>query len=83
MSLGLGLRLRLGLRLGLGLLFWSGGWVGGVGGWLEIWRVKLTSTQVVLEVEVGVELGNHYLQTDHYLKTDYCLQTDFIQTDKL
>ena len=52
-------------------------------GWLEIWRLKLISTQVVLEVEVGVELGNHYLQTDHYLKTDYCLQTDFIQTDKL
>ena len=28
-----------------------------VGGWLEIWRVKLISTQVVVEVEVGVELG--------------------------
>ena len=66
--------------LGVVLVFWLGG---RVGGWLEIWRVKLTSTQVVLEVEVGVELGNHYLQTDHYLKTDYCLQTDFIQTDKL
>ena len=26
--------------------------VGGVGGWLEIWRVKLISTQVVVEVEV-------------------------------
>ena len=32
-----------------------GGWAGG---WLEIWRVKLISTQVVVEVEVGVELGN-------------------------
>ena len=28
------------------------GRVGGVGGWLEIWRVKLISTQVVVEVEV-------------------------------
>ena len=25
---------------------------------MEIWRVKLISTQVVVEVEVGVELGN-------------------------
>ena len=33
-------------------------WVGWVGGWLEIWRVQLISTQVVVEVEVGVELGN-------------------------
>ena len=29
-----------------------------MGGWLEIWGVKLISTQVVVEVEVGVELGN-------------------------
>ena len=47
----LGLGLRLG-GLGLGLLFW-------LGGWLEIWRVKLVSTQVVVEVEVGVELGKN------------------------
>ena len=39
----------LRLWLGLGLLFRSGGWVGG---WLEIWEVKLISTQVVVEVEV-------------------------------
>ena len=39
--------------VGAGLTF-SVGWVGG---WLEIWRVKLISTQVVVEVEVGVELG--------------------------
>ena len=46
-GLRLGLRLRLGLKgLGLALLF------GRVGGWLEIWRVKLISTQVVVEVEV-------------------------------
>ena len=29
-----------------------------MGGWLEKWGLKLTSTQVVAEVEVGVELGN-------------------------
>ena len=29
------------------------GWVG----WLEKWGLKLISTQVVVEVEVGVELG--------------------------
>ena len=34
-----------GSGMGLGLLFRSGGW-------LEIWRVKLISTQVVFEVEV-------------------------------
>ena len=34
-----------GSGLGLGFLFW---W----GGWLEIWRVKLISTQIVVEVEV-------------------------------
>ena len=30
------------------------GWVGGMGGWLEIWGLKLISTQVVVEVEVEV-----------------------------
>ena len=30
---------------------------GRVGGWLEIWRVKLISTQVLVLVEVWVELG--------------------------
>ena len=29
-----------------------------VDGWLEKWGFKLISTQVVVEVEVGVELGN-------------------------
>ena len=29
-----------------------------VGGWLEQLGIKLISTQVVVEVEVGVELGN-------------------------
>ena len=29
---------------------------------MEIWRVKLISTQVVVEVEVGVELGKSSLQ---------------------
>ena len=36
-----------------------GEWVERVGGWLEIWREKLISTQFV--VEVGVELGNKYI----------------------
>ena len=31
-------------------------WVGWLGGWLEIWRLRLISTQVVVEVEVRVEL---------------------------
>ena len=29
-----------------------------MGGTLEIWRLRLISIQVVVEVEVGVELGN-------------------------
>ena len=37
-----------GVRVGVGLTF-SVGWVGG---WLECWRVKLISSQVVVEVEV-------------------------------
>ena len=28
-----------------------------MGGWLEQWGIKLISTQVVVQVEVGVELG--------------------------
>ena len=32
-----------------------------VAGWLEQFGIKLISTQVVVEVEVGVELGNKYL----------------------
>ena len=34
-----------------------------MGGWLEIRRVKLISTQVVVEVEVGVELGKNHNTT--------------------
>ena len=45
-----------GLVLRMGLLFRSGGW-------LEIFRVKLISTQVVVEVEVRVELGNSVLDS--------------------
>ena len=30
-----------------------------MGGWLEIWRVKLILTQVLVIVEVGVELGKN------------------------
>ena len=32
--------------------------VGWLGGWLENWRVMLISTQIVVEIEIGVELGN-------------------------
>ena len=32
--------------------------IGWVSGWFEILRVKLISTQVEVEVTVGVELGN-------------------------
>ena len=31
----------------------------GVGLWLDIWRLRLISTQVVVKVEVGVELGKN------------------------
>ena len=34
-----------------------------MGGWLEIWRVELNSTQVVVEVEVRVELGSKIMKT--------------------
>ena len=62
----LGLRLGLRLMLGLGGRYW--GWTyffGRVGGWLKKEKLKLNSTQVVVEVEVRVELGNlrlSYLQ---------------------
>ena len=36
------------------------GRVCGMGGWLEIRKVKLISTQVLVFVEVGVELGNSF-----------------------
>ena len=35
-----------------------------MGGWVEIWGVKLISTQVVVEVEVGVELGKSFNMND-------------------
>ena len=38
---------------GVQIFFRLGGW-----GWLEKWGLKLISTQVVVEVGVGVELGN-------------------------
>ena len=41
------------------------GWVG----WLEKWGLKLISTQVVVEVEVGVELGNKSFQSGVELTT--------------
>ena len=41
------------------VVVWVGGW-GGVG-WLDKSDIKLISTQVVVEVDVGVELGNNLL----------------------
>ena len=41
------------------ILFQSGGW-GGVGGLLEKGKIKLNSTQIAVEVEVIVELGNKF-----------------------
>ena len=52
----------------------GGGGVGWVGGWLEQLGIKLISTQVVVEVEVGVELGNK-------IYTDFlCLISDLVPT---
>ena len=68
----MGLRLRLGLRLdllrklcfafhlGLKFYFFGNGW----GGRLEKVKLKLNSTQVVVEVEVRVELGK---SNDRYI----------------
>ena len=65
--MGLRLGFRLGLKFVLGGQGWAwayfsgrvGGWVGGVSGLLEIWRVRLISTQVVVGVRVGVELDKN------------------------
>ena len=55
-EVGVEVRVEVGVRGDQG---WAWAYFSGrVGGWLEIWRVKLISTQVVVEVEVGVELGN-------------------------
>ena len=39
-----------------------------VHGWLEIWRLRLFSTKVVVEVKVGIELGNR--DTREYLERE-------------
>ena len=41
---------------------------GWVAGWLEQLGIKVISTQVVVEVEVGVELGNN-LSSVYFLVT--------------
>ena len=38
-----------------------------MGGRLEIWRVKLISIKIVVEVEVRVELGNVHRLNSHSL----------------
>ena len=37
-----------------------------MGGWLEKWGLKLISTTVVVEVEVGVELGKNEDDSEVY-----------------
>ena len=50
-----------------------------MGGWLEKWGLKLISTQVVVEVEVGVELGNN---DDFFVVTNFILSLiDFQSKD--
>ena len=49
------MKLKANLRLNKLSRVGVGGWLGG---WLEQLGIKLISTQVVVEVEVGVELGN-------------------------
>ena len=55
------------------------GWVG----WLEKWGLKLISTQVVVEVEVGVELGNNFKKSK-YIKLFYMAihNTSFATPDR-
>ena len=64
-----------------------GGWVGGWGGcvcwWLQIWRLKLISTQVVVEVEVGVELGNIHLSDNKFVYAMESIMTARISLIKI
>ena len=52
-----------------------------MGGWgLEKWGLKLISTQVVVEVEVGVELGNFGRSLfDHVVLVQFCLSQAFLK----
>ena len=58
-EVGVGVEVKVGVwvKMQFSFLTFSGWQVGGVG-WLENSDIKLISTQVVAEVEVGVELGN-------------------------
>ena len=49
-----------------------------MGGWLEKWGFKLISTQVVVEVEVGVELGNIHFHTLEFTLKKTCIQKERI-----
>ena len=42
-----------------------------MGGWLENCRVMLISTQVIVEVEVGVVLGNMKMNEDELKNEDF------------
>ena len=64
-DVGVGVEVDVGVEVGVGGvgdgvgLTISVGW----GGWLEIWRVKLISTQLAFEVKVGSRI----------ITGDYCL----------
>ena len=59
-EVGVGVEVEVGVwvKMQFSFLTFSGGWWVG---WLEKSDIKLISTQVVVEVEVGVELGNTIL----------------------
>ena len=48
-------------------IFFRLGW-----GWLKKWGLKLISTQVVVEVEVGVELGKNALNRPKLILKSTC-----------
>ena len=54
-----------------------------MGGWLEKWGLKLISTQVVVEVEVGVELGNIHLSDNKFVYAMESIMTARISLIKI
>ena len=56
------------------------GQVGRVGGWLEKVKIKLNSTQIVVEVEVRGELGNN---KNHGRRTFYLSVMNLVMSASL
>ena len=52
-------------------------------GWLEKSDIKLISTQVVVEVEVGVELGNIFVQIISVCTLIFFYKNSLIRKSKL